>query len=312
MNVRPSPSRLAEPAWNERAQEHETRVRAWTDPHQERTARGIRHPIEDFLFTYYSFRPAWLRRWHPGPGTVLEGPGAQTFLQWPEYAETTGGVALDPTRADAGRRRFTAWLAALLDACAARPALFGCFGLHEWAMVYRLQPDEIRHAQLPLRLPPDQIAAIVEAGPVCCTHFDAFRFFTPPARPLNRLQPTRESVPLLEQRGCLHANMDLYKWAYKLTPFCPSELTADAFALAREIRELDMRASPYDLAAYGLEPVRIETAEGRADYERLQRGFSTRADTLRSRLRKVCADLLSAWEEEPIRASSQAPDHPQA
>ena len=34
--------------------------------------------------------------------------------------------------------------------------------------------------------------------------------------PLNKLAPARELIPQLEQRGCLHANMDLYKWSYKL------------------------------------------------------------------------------------------------
>ena len=80
-----------------------------------------------------------------------------------------------------------------------------------------------------------------------------------PARPLNRLQPTRETVPALEQRGCLHANMDLYKWAFKLAPLTPAELTADCFELARDIREVDMRASPYDLRSLGYGPIAIET-----------------------------------------------------
>lgn len=46
-------------------------------------------------------------------------------------------------------------------------------------------------------------------------------------------------------------NRDLYKWAYKLSPLVPSELVADCFALARKIRTLDVRASPYDLADLG-------------------------------------------------------------
>ena len=32
---------------------------------------GVKHPVADFLFTYYSYRPAQLRRWHPGAGAVL-------------------------------------------------------------------------------------------------------------------------------------------------------------------------------------------------------------------------------------------------
>lgn len=77
---------------------------------------------------------------------------------------------------------------------------------------------------------------------------------------------------------------DLYKWAYKLSPLVLSELVADAFALAREIRTLDMRASPYDLADLGHPPVRVETPEGRAEYAAAQRGFAERAAGLRDRL----------------------------
>ena len=48
--------------------------------------------------------------------------------------------------------------------------------------------------------------------------------------------------PTFEQPGCLHAGMDLYKHAYRLTPLVASELVADCFELARDIRVLDMRA----------------------------------------------------------------------
>jgi hypothetical protein len=149
-----------------------------------------------------------------------------------------------------------------------------------------------------LRLGAEGTAAVVDSLPVRCSHYDAFRFFTPAARPLNRLQPERALSPELEQCGCLHANMDLYKWAYKLAPFAPSELVADAFALAREIRELDMRASPYDLRAMGLTPVAIETPEGRAEYEALQREFSRRAEPIRARLISLCEALLESAPRE--------------
>jgi hypothetical protein len=119
---------------------------------------------------------------------------------------------------------------------------------------------------------------------VRCSHFDAFRFFTPPARPLNLLQPTRETQHENEQPGCLHANMDLYKWSYKLAPIVGSTTVVDCFELARDIRTLDMRASPYDLAGLGYEPVRIETPEGRAEYATAQRAFAERAAPLRRRL----------------------------
>ncbi|MES1167200.1 MAG: 3-methyladenine DNA glycosylase, partial [Pseudomonadota bacterium] len=203
---------LTEPEWHARRSAHEARVRAWTDAHQARAARGEAHPVYDFLFRYYAFRPAWLRRWHPGPEVALAGETAREFLRWPGYRATAAGVMIDPAALPAHRREFVAWLHDLLKTMQTRPAFFGCLGLHEWAMVYRQTPEETRHNAWPLRFPPDELARIVEGSPVCCTHFDAFRFFTAPARPLNKLQPGRATVPENEQRGCLHANMDLYKW----------------------------------------------------------------------------------------------------
>ena len=86
--------------------------------------------------------------------------------------------------------------------------------------------------------------------------------------------------------------MDLYKWAFKLAPFTPSELTADCFALARDIREVDMRASPYDFRPLGFAPIPIETADGRARYEAHQRDFADRSQPLRTRLIAVFERLL--------------------
>jgi hypothetical protein len=285
---------LSETEWRARQRAHEARVHVWTDAHQARAGRGENHPVYDFLFTYYAFRAAWLKRWHPGPDVALAGDGAREFLRWPEYRETPDGVMLDCAALPAHRREFVAWLRDLLVAMQSRPPFFACYGLHEWAMVYRQTADEVRHNQYPLRFAPDELARIVESLPVCCTHFDAFRFFTAPARHLNKLQPERATTPQLEQRGCLHANMDLYKWAFKLAPFTPGELLADCFALARDIREVDMRASPYDLRALGFAPIAIETPAGRADYESHQRAFATRGEPLRARLIALCERLLAS------------------
>ncbi|MDP2137436.1 MAG: 3-methyladenine DNA glycosylase [Candidatus Didemnitutus sp.] len=284
--------RLPEPVWLERRRAHERRVGQWTDPHQARKSRGEKHPVEDFLWEYYRNRPSWLRRWHPGPDVMLEGAAARDYLRWPEYQEVDGGVRLDPATFAANRRGSLAWLLGLLRATTERAPQFACYGLHEWAMVFRLQPDEIRHADWPLRFSPEETARVVESMPVRCSHFDAFRFFTAAARPLNRLQPERSTLTQFEQRGCLHANMDLYKWAFKLAPFTPSELVADCFDLARAIREIDMRASPYDLRALGYAPITIETPEGRADYEQHQRAFAEQGQPLRARLITLGERLL--------------------
>jgi hypothetical protein len=179
----------------------------------------------------------------------------------------------------------------MLAATAGRPAFTGCLGLHEWAMVYR--SDAVRHGSWPLRLGPAGTGRVVESHRIRCTHHDAFRFFTADAAPRNALQPSRDSQLALEQPGCLHANMDLFKWSYKLTPLIPSELVADCFAFAREIRAVDMRASPYDLTELGYEPIAIETAAGKASYIELQRGFSERAQVLRAELIRHCDSALS-------------------
>jgi hypothetical protein len=266
--------------WRRRRLAHERRVDEWTTPHLARRRAGVKHPVEDFLFTYYSYRPAQLRRWHPGADVFLERPADLG----PGYLDTPDGVTVDVEAFLARRAESAGWIRDLLAATASRPAHLGCFGLHEWAMVYRQTRDEIRHNAWPLRLSPSATAAVVEERGVRCSHFDAFRFFTAPARPLNLLQPTRETQRENEQPGCLHANMDLYKWSYKLSPLTSSELVADCFALARDIRTLDMRASPYDLADLGYPPVRIETADGRAEYAAAQRAFAKRAEPLRARL----------------------------
>ena len=279
---------LAVDEWRARTAAHEARVDRWTAPHRERRGRGETHPVHDFLFTYYSQAPGRLRRWHPGPGVALAGPAPHADWRW--YAvDPDGAVRLDVAAFVADRGDTVRFVQGLLAATASRPAFSGCFGLHEWAMVYR--DRETRHA-VPLRLGPDGTDAVVEAHSIRCTHYDAFRFFTPSAAPRNRLQPTRETQPELEQPGCLHAGMDLYKWAYKLSPATPGELVADCFELAADIRKLDMRASPYDLREHGYAPVAIETPEGKAAYAAAQRGFAERGAVLRQGLVEVCEALL--------------------
>jgi hypothetical protein len=296
--------------WRARERAHAGRVEAWVAPHLERRARGERHPVHDFLFTYYSLRPAQLRRWHPGAGAVLldadvgvGGGETKSRLAWRDHvAAPGGGVTLD-VAAFAERRAATVrHVRAVLAATAARPAHLGCFGLHEWAMVYRAvgvgegeaSTDGVRHQEYPLRLGAAGTDAVVEGMRIRCTHHDAFRFFTDAARPRNALQPRREDQLALEQPGCLHATMDLYKWAYKLGPAVPGELLLDCFALARDTRSLDMRAAPYDLSGLGVAPVRVETAEGRAEYVAEQRALAGRGQRVRRRLLAVVETVAEA------------------
>ena len=293
---------LAPDDWRPRQAAHEARVDAWTGPHVSRRRAGVAHPVEDFLFTYYAHRPSALRRWHPGAGVALAGAEEHALLKG--YGAVPGGTAVTASYVDSQRELVRA-TRTLLAATAGRPASHGCFGLHEWAMVYRLPQDQVRHAALPLRLGAEGTDRVVEGHRVACSHFDAYRFFTEEARPLNSLRPAAAVRPAFEHPGCLHAGMDLYKHAARLSPMVPSELVADCFALARELRDLDMRASPYDLSALGLEPVRIETAEGKQAYVAAQRSFTERAAPLRRRLLAACDRLLEPGD--PALTSPRPP-----
>lgn len=298
--------------WRETAGAHRRRAEARTLPARDRRQRGLPHPVEDFLFQYYQFPISLIENWHPGVGVALDwpagadGPGPlplQGGISRRHYTLRDGRVWADPARiSEAERHRFR-WMRKLLAATADRTPNFACHGLHEWAMVYR--GTTVRHEKTtPLRLPQAEIDALVEARPLACSHFDAFRFFAAEARPMNRLQPDMDSRVALEQPGCVHANMDLYKWSAKAMPWSGSALLLDCFELALDLRALDMRASPYDLEQWGYEPIRIETPEGRRTYEAEQKRLATAAVPLRERLLAVLAAITDhgSLSQRPDRA----------
>lgn len=241
---------------------------------------GGYHPVYDFLFEYYPVRPSHLRRWHPGIGVKLEG--VPPHRQWRDYLQGEDGLTVLDLPAFWQRRgESILHMRTLMHRTTLNPATFDCFGLHEWAMVYKI--DAPRH-NLPLRLGREGTNAVVEANRIKCTHFDAYRFFATPARPLNLMVLTRKTQADFEQAGCVHATMDLYKWAWKLGPIVPGEVFLDTLDLAITARTLDMEASPYDCRSLGFGVVAIETAEGKAEYVHRQRGLAERAKPLRQQL----------------------------
>lgn len=277
-------------AWKWRESAHQERADALTAAHRERAARAEKHPVWDFLFSYYSYSPAQLRRWHPGAGVQLDDAQERSDWRWYSPGRVPESVVPDADAFGQEKAQLAGLVERMLRRTAGRPGQFGCFGLHEWAMVYRA--DDHRHTA-PLRLGQAGTDAVVESNDLRCTHFDAFRFFTPDAVPRNRQPLSRADQPDLEQPGCLHAGMDLYKWAMKLGPLIPGELLLDAFELARDIRLLDMEAAPYDLSAWDVLPVPIETPDGKAEYVRRQRVFAERGNALRGR-------MLEAWLGAPV------------
>lgn len=295
--------------WRARQAAHRARVEKLTREHLERRSRGERHPVWDFLFEYYPITPGKLGHWSPGLGFSLADATAEdvSHLKFFRVVDTgsgsesdispgqgpagiTGTASLDVARYVEKRGKTVAYIRDLLQRTMENPAHFDCFGLHEWAMVYRT--DRPRHPE-PLRLGAEGTNRVVDTHSVRCTHYDAYRFFTQAAEPLNAFRPNREQQASFEQSGCLHANMDLYKWASKLGDIVPGELWLDCFELARDVRKLDMQASPYDLREWGFTPVEIETPTGKAEYVERQRELSARANTLRRRLVQLAEAVLS-------------------
>lgn len=280
---------LDEAQWRARQQQHRERTEPWVAPRRDRRQRAQAHPVDDFLFDYYPYSVAKLTAWHPGIGVSLRGDVA-SFLEHPAYRRTSQGVSVDPDRLTGSLPRLR-MARRILSATAGRPPQFGCFGLHEWAMVHGQAAADVRHSSYPLRVDPEVVVRLVAEQGLRCTHIDAYRFFTPSGLSLNAHEPTRATQHEFEQPGCLHANMDLYKYAMWFSPFIRSELIADCFELAREARQLDMRAAPYDLAALGLVPILIETAAGRREYVERQRDLSAASEPLRARLLEALSAL---------------------
>lgn len=300
LNAPPNAEVYSRVVWLERMGAHRRRVEERAEAFVYRRSRGAKHPVEDFLFTYYSFSPAKLLRWVPPLGVVLEGVTEADLdsFDWRDRREVciAEGKLWTTDVIPAGALKLAGWVAELCSRMEARPVRSRCYGLHEWAMVYGQGVEQVRHQGYELRMSPEDLAAFVASQAVCCTHYDAYRFFTPAARPLNAFSPTLETRLEMEQSGCLHANMDLYKWCYKLWPWVGSDLVGETFALAVTARHLDMCASPYELRDLGYEPIKIETPEGREVYEQAQRDLSARSAPLRAALREACNRLLAMKE----------------
>lgn len=284
--------------WKERAETHRLLVGPMADAFLKRRAIGLKHPVYDFLFTYYNFSPAKLKQWLPSfeeSLSIKEEGDLDCFSEY-WFKRDRDILRLNPQRFQERMLGLLTFIEELCNAILNRTPRYGCYGLHEWAMVYRLSPEKLRHADYPLRLSPDDLARFVESQNICCTHYDAYRFFTPQAEPLNMFKPSLENRLQNEQSGCLHANMDIYKWGTKLWPWIGSDFIAKAFLIALEGRELDMRASPYDLEKHGYSAICIETEGGRKEYQQLQQQYAKKASSLRQELADICK-RLRAWRE---------------
>lgn len=283
--------RISPDDWQQQKTSHRRQISELIDDYLERRSHQQKDPVMDFLFEYYAFRPSYLKSWTPGFGKLLEDGSSQDW-RFDEMESIEGHSFLDIEHFSDDRISALEWILNVLEQSAERKPSFGCFGMHEWAMVYKA--DKVRHDYLSLRMDKNELAEFVESRPLVCTHFDAFRFFTDEAKPQNKHDLNRDKFAQMEQPGCLHTNMDLYKWAFKMYPWISSNTIRKAFELAVETRLMDMKASPYDLRDRGLEPIKIETDEGRKEYMEKQRSIFKDSQPIRQQLIKEYQYLLES------------------
>lgn len=278
--------------WTILAKKHDALISPITDVFVKQRGLGIKNAVHDFLFTYYNFSPAKLKQWIPYLGEeIIMTDEVRLEYPWLNdhwFRMDENVLSLNKTRIQESTLKAAKFIENLMRNVLAQEPRFSCFGLHEWAMVYKSTPETIRHQGYKLRVSPESLAKFVESQRICCSHYDAYRFFTDEARPLNVLNPVLETRLDMEQGGCLHANMDLYKWATRLWPWIGSGFIAKAFFLAKKGRELDMRASPYDLSHAGYVPICIETEDGRQEYVKKQRLYAEESVPLRKELLNFC------------------------
>lgn len=281
-------------AWKKRLKNHEALLAPYADRFIQRRSVGQKHPVHDFLFTYYSCSPLKLKQWVPSIHQTLEVQEEMPpWFQGPYFVKDRDRLILNRARFSPAMKGLCEFVIELSQQIESRPGRFGCFGLHEWAMCYELSPEQVRHSGYELRLSPPEIKAFVDSQKLLCTHYDAYRFFTKTATPMNKFTPNLDTRLEMEQSGCVHANMDIYKWAVKLWPWIGSDFIQKAFILALEGRELDMKASPYDLRQDGYTPIPIETAQGRELYQQSQISYSNKSKLLRQELLNSCKRILS-------------------
>ena len=154
------------------------------------------HPIYNFFSTYYRHLPSALRTYSPGIGVMVSTESADDYkVDLPKkgrVAYNDSCVIFDPRSAKFNENQINTLKKTLrvLEATSMRPPNFHCYNLHEWAMLYSKSKPFVTQS-LPLRksLSNKIIREVVETLGPTCTHYDAFRFFSEDAKPLNSSLP---------------------------------------------------------------------------------------------------------------------------
>lgn len=290
------------------------------------------NPIYNFLHTYYRYSASDLMLYSPGMYVTLLDIADKSndcihkkFLQLQQNpsisTDSHSGTYVikgDDSVADGryGWIKLSRNRDILFNTINSKPN-YNCYGLHEWAMLYSTSGNgssgdqRDRHqSTLELRVNQSVINHVVETSKLTCTHFDAFRFFHTKAQSYNTITPlTRSNQIEHEQPACIHACMDLFKYAYELHPLINSRLLQQALRIALKARLLDMAASPYLVKDYIVEHddmlvgssisssgcIPIETAEGRKEYVILQENLYKESQVIRKELYQTYCNVLNHY-----------------
>eukprot|EP01041_Mallomonas_annulata_P005090 gene5090-10186_t len=277
-------------------------------PEKQRHHLIATHPIYNFMHRYYRFSANDLKKYSPGLGVTFETPISTDtsdsnlfhprFLQHDPISETSTYIPFNISHT--GIHGWPTLLRSydILTSTLKNKANYRCFGFHEWAMLYsgnsnknNNENKEIiikKHQEnLNLRISQEIINNVVESNQLYCTHFDAWRFFHKDAQILNHYNPIeRNTQSLYEQPACIHANMDLFKYAYQAYPLISSRLLLKTLKLAIKARIIDMRASPYDVSQYTeCNPhIEVEVEAGRKVYIHEQEKLASQGYDIRREL----------------------------
>ena len=137
--------------------------------------------------------------------------------------------------------------------------------------------------------------AVVESHRIACSHFDAFRFFTPRPGRSTCSRPVRDDRAAYEQpalparhHGPLQARLPADP-AGARPSWWP---TASSWPATSGSSTCGPRRTTSPTSAF--EPIRIETVEGKQEYAAAQRAFAERAAPLRERLRQWSQRVAAA------------------
>ena len=275
------------------------RVRPWAEDRVRRMARGEKHPVHDFLFEYYSFRPAHLLRWSPGVDVRLRGRDRGRRRLGRVRAVRRRPRSFPHSAFPATARSYLHWAVQLPERGRRRGSRRSrCLGLHEWAMVYR--DPNVRHPYVPLRLGRAETDAVVET-PAAALHalrrvplLHPGRGAPQPAGPHPRddHRPRPARLPARRRWTCTSSRTRWPRSARR-----PSWRTPSSW----RPRPGSWTCGPAPTTSPPTATRRsaIETREGREEYVAAQRELERRSRPVRERLTEVYQTLARHACEEP-------------